>query len=244
MKLTENIYLCGSGAFGLSPQGDCHCYVLDAGDELALIDCGFSNDPSAILRNMEADGLDTRKLTTVLLTHAHHDHVNGCAWLRQNLPVQIAASAFEAQALQNGLLETLGLQAGPPALDLFYHMPRLAADKNLRDGDVLQIGSLCVTALLTPGHSPGSMCYEVKANGFTSLFAGDTVFYKGFISLLAPPFSDYAAYPSGLQRLSGRGIDGLFPSHLMWTLRGGQAHIDTAIRNFTEQLRPELKPFS
>lgn len=53
MKLTDRIYLCGSGAFGLSPDGDCHCYVLDAIDELVLIDCGLACDPAAILRNMD-----------------------------------------------------------------------------------------------------------------------------------------------------------------------------------------------
>ncbi len=244
MKLSENIYLCGSGAFGLSPEGDCHCYALDAGDELVLIDCGLACEPSAILRNMEQDGLDTRKLTTVLLTHTHPDHVGGCAWLKQNLPVRICASAFEAEVLQNGLTETLGLTAGPPALESFIKMPRLAADKVLDDGEILRIGALCVTAMLTPGHSPGSMCYEVKVGSFTHLFVGDTVFYKGFISLLSPPLSDYKAYPAGLQKLSGRGVDGLFPGHLTWTLQGGQAHIDMAIYNFAQKLRPELKPFS
>ena len=29
MKLTQGVHLCGSGAFGLTSDGDCHCYVLD-----------------------------------------------------------------------------------------------------------------------------------------------------------------------------------------------------------------------
>ena len=45
MKLTQGVHLCGSGAFGLTSDGDCHCYVLDGGSELALIDCGLSENP-------------------------------------------------------------------------------------------------------------------------------------------------------------------------------------------------------
>ena len=47
MKLTRRVHLCGSGAFGLTCEGDCHCYVLDGGSELALIDCGLARNPQA-----------------------------------------------------------------------------------------------------------------------------------------------------------------------------------------------------
>ena len=70
MKLTQGIHLCGSGAFGLTPAGDCHCYVLDGGSELALIDCGIAGHPQAILLQMEKDGLDIGKLKYLFLTHA------------------------------------------------------------------------------------------------------------------------------------------------------------------------------
>ena len=105
MKLTERIHLCGSGAFGLTPDGDCHCYVLDGGSELALIDCGLAGNPQSILFQMEKDGLDISRLKYVLLTHAHPDHSNGCAWLREHLGIQVIASGFEAQILEKGLLD-------------------------------------------------------------------------------------------------------------------------------------------
>ena len=73
MKLTEGIYLCGSGAYGLTPEGDCHCYVIDGGEELAMIDCGLQNDPQAILAEMEKDGLDLGRLRYLFLTHVHPD---------------------------------------------------------------------------------------------------------------------------------------------------------------------------
>ena len=68
---------------------------------------------------------------------------------------------------------------------------------------------------MTPGHTAGSTSYEVEMDGQRNLFTGDEVFYKGFVSVLTAPFSDFEHYYEGLKRLEGRGTDGLFPSHLM-----------------------------
>ena len=54
-------------------------------------------------------------------------------------------------------------------------------DRTLHDGDSLDVGSLKVHVLHTPGHTPGSVCFLVKGN----LFTGDTLFVgtkKGFLS--------------------------------------------------------------
>lgn len=244
MKLTEQIYLCGSGAFGLTPDGDCHCYVLDGGSELALIDCGLAENPRAILLEMENDGLDIKKLNYVLLTHAHPDHSNGCAWLKEHLGIQVIASEFEAQILEKGVLEALGVCEADGNYQQFAGMVRSEADRLIKDQEVIWVGDLKITALLTPGHTKGSTSYEVEIGGLRQLFTGDEVFYRGFISVLTPPFSDFEHYYEGLKKLKDRKIDGLFPSHLMWTLQNGQKHIDKALRDFEVAQRPSLKPFS
>ena len=77
MKLTQGVHLCGSGAFGLTSDGDCHCYVLDGGSELALIDCGLSENPEAILSRLEEDGLDTGRLKYLLPTRIMPMDVHG-----------------------------------------------------------------------------------------------------------------------------------------------------------------------
>lgn len=244
MKLTERIHLCGSGAFGLTPDGDCHCYVLDGGSELALIDCGLAGNPQSILFQMEKDGLDISRLKYVLLTHAHPDHSNGCAWLREHLGIQVIASGFEAQILEKGLLETLKVRWEDGDYQQFAGMLRSKADRVITDQEIIQVGDLQITALFTPGHTKGSVSYEVEIQGFRQLFPGDEVFYRGFISVLTPPFSDFEHYYEGLKNLKGRKIDGLFPSHLMWTLQHGQKYIDKALWDFEAAQRPSLKPFS
>lgn len=244
MKLTRGVHLCGSGAFGLTPEGDCHCYVLDGGNELALIDCGLAVNPEAILFQMEKDGLDIGKLRYLLLTHVHPDHANGCSWLRDYRKLQVITGKFEAQVLEHGLLETLGLQAENGKYQQFDKMVRSRADRIIGDNEIIRVGDLKITALITPGHTAGSVSYEVEIDGRKNLFTGDEVFYQGFVSVLTAPFSDFEHYYDGLKRLAGRGVEGLFPGHLMWTLQNGQRYIDKALWDFEVPQRPNLKPFS
>ncbi len=243
MKLTDNIYLCGSGAYGLTPEGDCHCYVIDGGRELALIDCGLQRDPRSILAEMRKDGLDIKHLRYLLLTHAHPDHAGGCEWLQKN-GVFVMAGKEEAAVLEHGLQNVLGLEKVPPGFESYMEMPRIAVDHILRDEEEIQIGKLKVKALYSPGHTAGSYSFLLDVPEGKQLFCGDQVFYHGFISLLAPPFSAYERYLYGLRKLSDRNISGLFPGHLLWTLRDGQKHIDKALWNMESGQRPELKPFS
>ena len=50
--------------------------------------------------------------------------------------------------------------------------PSDPADIKLKDGDILEVGSLNIEVIHTPGHTPGSVCYLVGEN----LFTGDTLF--------------------------------------------------------------------
>ena len=55
MKLTDNVYLVGSGmlGFGLTDDYDCHMYLLDGGSEAALIDAGGGRDVSSVIKVIE-----------------------------------------------------------------------------------------------------------------------------------------------------------------------------------------------
>src|SRR5436309_13342250 len=81
MKLTERIYLVGSGkfGFGMTDDYDCHIYLLDGGSELALIDVGAGMGVSQIVENIRAEGFDPHEVRHILLTHAHGDHAGGAA---------------------------------------------------------------------------------------------------------------------------------------------------------------------
>lgn len=245
MKLTDRIFWVGSGAVGLSAEGDCHTYAAAGEESLALIDCGMHPEPSAILENIERDGLSLSKLRYCFLTHAHYDHDGGCQALRRR-GVQIAGHPLADSVLRSGAARVYDLRGAGDWLHCWENVPVSQLDILLRDGESFDLGGVTLTALYTPGHSPDSVCYllEERATGRRDLFSGDTVFYKGFISVLSPALNDLAHYPLGIHKLAGLGAEGLFPGHLMWVLRGGQQYVEIADRAFGACQMPIQKPFS
>lgn len=124
------------------------------------------------------DGVDLvlKRLTELKLrpkylvhTHAHIDHIREVGRLRE---------ATRSSALLHHddlpLYKTLPLQAqwvGEPATP---HVVDL--DAYYVDGEALQIGSISMNVLHTPGHTPGSVCFELQDAGKTTILSGDTLF--------------------------------------------------------------------
>jgi len=238
VKIADRIYLIGSGAVGLSDPGDCHVYLIDGGDELAVVDAGCGEGTERLVKNMAADGFDPGAVSVVLLTHAHRDHANGACEIRSRLaergaPVQVLTSAAEARLLADGTPVELGLDLlgyrGQPRSEVF---PPCRVDRTVGDGETIPVGDLEVQAIEVPGHNPGCLCYLVKVGGLRCLLCGDVIYRGGVISLGNWPGSNLQAYRAGLTKLAGQGIDALLPGHGLWTLRDGQTHIDQAIETF------------
>jgi glyoxylase-like metal-dependent hydrolase (beta-lactamase superfamily II) len=107
-------------------------------------------EPAAILQAVREAGVT---LTDILLTHSHHDHVNG---------IEAVLTACDAQV---HLLKPEARFWGS-----YQDLPTLH-----HGGDVIQLGETAIEVLHTPGHTPGSACYRVG----NELIAGDTLFVFG-----------------------------------------------------------------
>jgi hydroxyacylglutathione hydrolase len=126
-------------------------YLLGADDavETAIVDAAW--DVEAALRAAEEDG---RKVTDALVSHHHFDHVNG-------LPA---------------LLSARGVRVHAHSADVPRLAPELQSEVTpVRGGDAVEVGPLRVRALHTPGHTPGSTCWQVEGPE-GGVFSGDTVF--------------------------------------------------------------------
>lgn len=116
-----------------------------------------------------------RSAAGILLTHGHPDHAAGASLLSSMLGVPVWAA------------ETLPYpQYHAPAHHSLYGDTVLVVD-----GDVLRV-------VLTPGHTPDSVCFWSPRERV--LFAGDTILGRG-TSLVAPPEGDMAAYMDSLDTL-------------------------------------------
>lgn len=237
MRLSEAVALVGSGAsgFGLTDPWDAHAYLLDGGNEAALVDTGLGRGVDAILERVRAAGVSLDRLRTLLLTHGHPDHCGGAAVLRERLPhVQVVASAPVAGWIRAGDQEALSVGQGKRAefYPSDFSFTACPVEGEVSDGDRLRVGRLRVEVVGTPGHADGHLAFLVRAGPTTLLCGGDLVFSGGKVSLLNTWDCRIQAYASSMGRLRDAAIDALLPGHHGLSLSGGQGHVDSANRLF------------
>ncbi len=147
----------------------CNCTLLGdpATGEAIIIDPGLAeaNGAAFLLSRLAALRL---RLTQILITHAHIDHVGGALALRQATGAPILMHQADLP-----LLGMMDMQAGwlgiaPPAVA----PPDLSAEDGLRIG----LAGLPGEVLHTPGHSEGSICLHFPDAAL--LLAGDTLFAR------------------------------------------------------------------
>jgi len=232
MKIIGNVYLVGSGKIGLSHPSDCNVYLIDGGNDFALIDTGVGIEVEKIFANIEEDGFNLINIKKIILTHIHADHAGGCKKMKEILKCTIFVPQDEINLLKRGTDEELGLtmakESGIYSPD--YTFNHCSADVAVSNKDNIQVGELQLKAINVPGHSPGSTCYLLEEHkGKNILFTGDVVFYDGKIGLINCWGSNLSDYRNYINRLANLSIDVLLPGHRLFTLRDGQQHINQAI---------------
>ena len=231
MRIAKDIYLVGDGAIRLSNPMDCHVYLVDGGQKKALIDSGVGVNPELILDNIRNDGFNPAEIDYLIVTHSHSDHAGGCKYFRQQLSCRIMAPQAEARFIEKGTEQDLGLdvtkRSGTYPKEYVY--PHSKIDHKLKNGERIDLDRYQLTAIEVPGHSYGPAVFLMKGRGWTAAFTGDTVFLGGTIGLGNWRGSSLENYRGSIDRLAGLSVEGLFPGHFLWTLKGGQEHLDKAI---------------
>lgn len=232
MRLSERVYVVGSGAlgFGLSHELDCHVYLVNGQTEMALVDAGVGLEPNRIVENIAAEGLDVEKLKFVFLTHAHADHAGGCSYWKDSFGVRVLGSPEAAKFVRGG--EEAGISLGAArAAGIYpadYRFRDCDVDAELREGSICKVGDCELKVLETPGHCIGSLSYLMTVGNRTHLFSGDSVFHGGKILLTNVYDCDVQQYIRSVEKLACLSVDALLPGHLCVAIGGGQAHIKKA----------------
>ena len=231
MQITEEVYLIGSSSFGLSHEFDCNLYAVDCGDELVMIDAGAGLGFSKIVENIEKDGLDTAKLTRILLTHSHSDHAGGASAFKDKYGCQICVSEEEAGFIESGTDKDFALdiakRSGLYSPDYSFKNCRVSV--RLKNEDKIKCGDLEFTIISIPGHSKGSAAFILDIPGGRAIFTGDSVTAGGIICLLNCDGSSLSDYRKNIGRFSGLDVDMIFPGHGEFILAGGQARLNSAV---------------
>lgn len=172
---------------------------------------------------LAADGY---RLTGVLVTHWHPDHVGGdlmgypIEGLRELLGRDDVAAKVHVQRDE---AEWVKRATGVSDSDLALH----------DSGDTVTVGSVPVQLMHTPGHTPGSQCFLVDGR----LVAGDTLFLEGCGRTDLPGGDPAAMYESLTQRLAAVPDDTvLYPGHL-YSPEPSATMGETRARNYVFRLR-------
>jgi glyoxylase-like metal-dependent hydrolase (beta-lactamase superfamily II) len=108
---------------------------------------------------------------------------------------------------------------------------RSPIDRFLDHGDKVALGKRGFDVIHTPGHTPGSLCFEVTDGSRTVVFAGDTLF-RGSVGRTDLPGGDARALQRSIrERLYTRDLDALVvPGHGPATTLGDEARANPFVR--------------
>ncbi|MGH9644562.1 MAG: MBL fold metallo-hydrolase [Terriglobales bacterium] len=230
MRINETLAIVASLQFGLAGPLDCHVYAMRGPTGVVLIDAGSGMHTEQLLRNLSSEYPGDR-VAALIITHCHLDHCGGASAIREETQCKVIASRLCQQTLESGDEEAIGLRAArqqgayPPEVRL----QPCPVDLAVSDATLFQAGGLNFKAIHVRGHSHDGFCYLTQNENRNWLFSGDVVFYGGVLGVINAEGSGMEGYRADLHKLSGLGVEGLFPGHGLFTLRGGQRHLDFAI---------------
>ncbi|TCV93432.1 glyoxylase-like metal-dependent hydrolase (beta-lactamase superfamily II) [Luteibacter rhizovicinus] len=167
---------------GTAVETTVNAFLVNTGSKLILIDTGSAEllGPTLgkVLDNLRAAGYQPEQVDEVLITHLHVDHVGGL--LNNGKPsfpnATVRVSKAEADywlnpANKDKAPESVrsGFVGAAAALKPYIDAGRF---KTFSGAAVLEPG---ITAVASPGHTPGHVSYRVESQGKTMLFWGDLV---------------------------------------------------------------------
>ena len=155
----------------------CNCSVIgdEASREAIVIDPG--DDIEIILDVLQKHGL---RVTQIIVTHAHIDHVGGAVKLKKltNAPILLNENDDQLLRMLDVQASWLGMR-DPGPVDV---------DETPGDGHKIRWGTLEATVIHTPGHTQGSICLLISRE--KTLISGDTLF-QGSIGRTDLPGGSY-----------------------------------------------------
>jgi hydroxyacylglutathione hydrolase len=138
-----------------------NCYLVWEEESKAAIFIDPGDEAERLLRTARFEDLDVRG---VYATHGHIDHAGAAAAVCEALRVPFAIHPADAFLLE-GLPDQARMFGLPPIA-----VPRV--DRELKEGDAVEIGGARGEVICTPGHTPGGVCFRFG----DVVFVGDTLF--------------------------------------------------------------------
>ena len=151
-------------------QANCSILADEATRTAVIIDPG--DEPRRILDAIRDLGV---RVTHLLHTHCHLDHITGTRAVREATGASILIHPKD-RFLYEGLKEQYATTVKLFGVGLGEGEETLPADGKLKDGGTIPLGKSTIKILHTPGHTPGSCSFLLEDKEGPRLFTGDTLF--------------------------------------------------------------------
>ena len=169
------------------------------GEVPLLVDPGHSHLFNHVVEGMAREGVTPEKVTFVIGTHGHPDHIEAMEQFDTKVIRGIGRAEYEYLQQEGG--EMFLMTGCQPLRKPFTVL--------LSEGSLV-LGKKHFQVLVTPGHSPGGLCLYWPEKRV--LLSGDTVFYLG-VGRTDMPGGDAALLAKSVERLSRLDIEYLIPGH-------------------------------
>ncbi|MCX7966335.1 MAG: MBL fold metallo-hydrolase, partial [Syntrophorhabdaceae bacterium] len=165
VEIMKDIYIIGDA--DMTDTKDCSVYLIDLG-ELIMIDTGAGDSVDALIKNIERAGLEPEKLSKIILTHCHIDHVGGAEELRKRFGAQIIMHEKDAEIVERGDKRMTA------AYWYGVDFKPLPVDVKLKETEeIIESRSHKIVCIHTPGHTPGSISVYLDIHDKRVLFGQD-----------------------------------------------------------------------
>ena len=120
-----------------------------------LLDTGFEASVPQLRENIESLGFRYRDIKLILTSHAHIDHVQAHAVVRQQTGAEVVVSTADAAFVENG-------GKGETVYDGVFEWAHCPVNRRVGDGELVKLGGVTLTAHLTPGHTMGATTWTMQ----------------------------------------------------------------------------------
>jgi glyoxylase-like metal-dependent hydrolase (beta-lactamase superfamily II) len=206
-------------------------FLLSDEDGAIIIDagCGWPERYRRLVEFLASHGFAPADVHTVVLSHAHPDHMGAMPFLLEEasptifihpLELELAADprllnqSFDMCYITDYYLERLG-DADPASFDILDYFSSLCpmgsarATRTIGEGDVLSLAGRDFEVVHTPGHAPGHLAFYERAT--RRLLSGDLV--GAVVAWYCPSGGGATGYLESLSKLERLDIDVILPSH-------------------------------
>lgn len=159
-------------------EGSGEAWIIDPG-------CSTEIEENEVLNFIQDNKL---RLTRLLLTHAHIDHILGLNFIFKQFGLLAEMHPLELPVFQSG--KQISLMYGIP----YIEPPKI--NTYIADNQIIILDNQPIKCILCPGHSPGSICYYIQEK---NVLIGGDVLFDGSIGRTDLPGGDFKTLISSIK---------------------------------------------